>query len=119
MVDVIVSIPKEKYDLGRTLKMGNWELLKEIVILGQIDKAFDCLRQNAAIGWMMISMIEGMARTEGGLGAVLIDQNRHFHLSSVMAIQLTILVLGLGQDALIGYLKNVICPYAKLSLEHR
>ena len=62
MADVIASIPKEQYDLARTLRMGPWRVVWEVVVLGQADKAFDVLRQNAAIGWMMLTMIEGMTR---------------------------------------------------------
>jgi NitT/TauT family transport system permease protein len=118
MVDVINSVPKEKYDLCRVLHMGPWRTLYEAVILGQFDKAFDVLRQNAAIGWMMLSMIEGMSRSEGGIGAMLMTQNKYFHLSEIMAIQIIILVLGLLQDFVLGWLKSLVCPYANLVLEN-
>lgn len=119
MVDVILYIPKEKFDLARTLRMGEFQVVYEVIILGRIDVAFDVLRQNAAIGWMMLTMIEGMVRSEGGIGTVLINQSKHFHLASIMAIQLMILGLGLFQDYMIGVLKNMFCPYAKLLLERR
>lgn len=119
MIDVLDSIPKVQYDLAKTLKMGNWRVVWEVIVLGQADKVFDCLRQNAAISWMMLTMIEGMSRSEGGVGAVLLNQNKHFHLSSVMAIQVLILVVGLGQDYTIGVLKNVFCPYSALNTEHK
>lgn len=119
MADVLNSIPKVQFDLARTLRMGEWRIVWEVIILGQADKVFDVLRQNAAIGWMMLTMIEGMSRSEGGIGAVLLNQNKHFHLSAIMAIQLVILLVGLGQDYGIGILKNIFCPYAKLTLEKK
>lgn len=119
MADVIGAIPKEKYDLARTLRMGEWRVVWEVIILGQFDKAFDVLRQNAAIGWMMLTMVEGIVRSEGGVGTILLDQNRHFRLAAIFAIQITILFLGLVQDYGIGLLKNVICPYAALTLERK
>jgi len=118
MADVITQIPKEKYDLARTLRMGDWEIVWEVIILGKIDAAFDVLRQNAAIGWMMLTMVEGMVRSEGGIGALLLNQNKHFHLDAVFAIQITILILGLLQDYLVGLMKSICCPYADLVLEH-
>jgi len=117
MAEVVASIPKEKFDLARTLRMGEWRVVWEVVILGQVDKAFEVLRQNAAMGWMMLTMVEGISRSEGGVGAMLLNQNKHFHLSAVFAIQLTILVLGLGQDYAIGLLRKIFCPYASLTLE--
>jgi len=119
MADVIESIPKEQYDLARTLRMGPWRTVWEVVVLGQIDKAFDVLRQNAAIGWMMLTMIESMVRSEGGIGAMLSTANKHFYLNAVFAIQITILLLGLFQDWSIGASKNLFCPYASLASERK
>ncbi|MGD0910033.1 MAG: nitrate ABC transporter permease [Candidatus Acidiferrales bacterium] len=117
MADVINSVPKEMFDLARTLRMGEWRVVWEVIVLGQIDKVFDVLRQNAAIGWMMLTMVEGIVRSEGGVGTILLDQNHHFRLAAVFAIQVTILLLGLLQDYGIGIIKNMLCPYAVLTLE--
>ncbi len=119
MADVIESIPKEQYDLARTLRMGPWRTVWEVVVLGQIDKGFDVLRQNAAIGWMMLTMIESMVRSEGGIGAMLTTANKHFYLNAVFAIQITILLMGLGQDWLLGAGKKLFCPYAALGSERK
>lgn len=119
MAEVVASIPKEKFDLARTLRMGEWRVVYEVVVLGQADKAFEVLRQNAAMGWMMLTMVEGISRSEGGVGAMLLNQNKHFHLSAVFAIQISILLLGLGQDYAIGLLRNLFCPYADLKLERK
>lgn len=119
MADVLNTIPREKFDLARTLRMGNWRIVWEVIILGQADKAFEVLRQNAAIGWMMLTMVEGMSRSEGGIGALLLNQNKHFHLAAVMAIQMTILLLGLAQDYALGYLRTFFCPYADLAVERK
>lgn len=119
MADVINSVPKEMFDLARTLRMGEWRVVWEVIVLGQIDQVFDVLRQNAAMGWMMLTMVEGIVRSEGGVGTVLLDQNHHFRLAAVFAIQLTILLLGLLQDYGIGVSKSMLCPYAALTLERK
>jgi NitT/TauT family transport system permease protein len=119
MADVINSVPKEMFDLARTLRMGEWRVVWEVIVLGQIDQVFDVLRQNAAMGWMMLTMVEGIVRSEGGVGTVLLDQNHHFRLAAVFAIQLTILLLGLFQDYAIGVGKSLLCPYAVLTLERK
>jgi NitT/TauT family transport system permease protein len=119
MADVINGVPKEMFDLARTLRMGEWRVVWEVIVLGQIDKVFDVLRQNAAMGWMMLTMVEGIVRSEGGVGTVLLDQNHHFRLAAVFAIQLTILLLGLFQDYSIGVAKSLLCPYAVLTLERK
>lgn len=119
MADVVASVPKEKYDLARTLRMGEWRVVWEVVILGQADKAFDALRQNAAMGWLMLTLIETISREGGGIGTLLMDQNKHFHLAEVFAIQICILVIGIAQDWAIGAFKKVVCPYADMTFERR
>jgi NitT/TauT family transport system permease protein len=58
--------------------------------------------------------VEGITRSQGGIGALLMNQNRHFDLAAIIAIQLTILVYGLLQDYLLLALRNVLCPHAAL-----
>ena len=82
--------------------MGEWRVVWEVVVRGTADKALEVLRQNAAIGWMMLTMVEGISRSEGGVGAMLLNQNKHFHLAEVFAIQLLILLVGVLQDYGLG-----------------
>lgn len=119
MADVVAAAPKEKFDLARTLGMTEWRTVLEVIVFGEADKAFDVMRQNAAMGFMFLTMVEGISRSGGGIGALLLDQNKHFHLSAVFAIQLCILVVGIGQDYMIGLLRKIICPYADLALERK
>ena len=119
MIDVVAQIPKEKFDLARTLRMGEWRVVWEVIVLGRADAAFDAMRQNAAMGWMMLTMVEGISRSEGGIGALLLNQNKHFRLEAVFAIQIAILILGLFQDYLLGVAKKFLFPYADLQLERQ
>lgn len=119
MVAVIVNLAKEKFDHARTLGMNEWRVVWEVVVLGTADEAFEVLRQNAAIGWMMLTMVEGISRAEGGVGAMLLNQNKHFHIAEVFAIQIVILVVGILQDYAIGLLRRLFCPYAELVLERK
>lgn len=119
MSAVIAAIPKAEFDHARTLRMSEWCVVWEVVILGTLDKAFEVLRQNAAIGWMMLTMVEGISRSEGGVGAMLLSQYKFFRLADVFAIQIVILLMGLAQDIGIGLTRRVVCPYADLTLERR
>lgn len=119
MAQVIADIPKEKFDHARTLGMKEWRVVWEVVILGTADRAFEVMRQNAAIGWLMLTMVEGINRGEGGIGVLLLNQNKYFRIDAVFAIQLTILVIGLTQDFLIGVVRRFFCPYAELTLERK
>ncbi len=119
MASIIAQIPKADFDHARTLRMREWRVVWEVVVLGTVDRAFEVLRQNAAIGWMMVTMVEGIARSEGGVGAMLLNQSKHFRLGEVFAIQFVILLVGLFQDYMIGAARRLTCPYADLTLERR
>jgi NitT/TauT family transport system permease protein len=119
MASVVAAIPKEKFDYARSLRMSEWQVVWEVVVLGTADQAIEVLRQNAAMGWMMLTMVESISRSEGGVGAMLLNQNKHFHLAEVFAIQILILVLGMSQDYGIGVVKRIICPYSALILERQ
>jgi len=117
MVEVVAGIPRDELDYARTLRMGNWRVVWEVIVLGKIDVAIEILRQVAAIGWMMLTMVEGLARAEGGVGVLLLSQNKHFHLDKVFAIQISIFLIGIFQDYCIGLVKAQLCPYADITQE--
>ena len=119
MASVIAAIPRADFDHARTLRMSEWRVVWEVVILGTIDKAFEVLRQNAAIGWMMLTLVEGIYRSEGGVGAALLNQNKYLALPNVFAIQIVILLTGLFQDYAITVARRLLCPYSDLSLERK
>ena len=119
MAAEVEQIPRDRFDHARTLRFSEWQVVFEVVVLGTLDRAFELLRQNAAIGWMMLTMVEGISRSEGGVGAMLLNQNKHFHLAEVFAIQLTILGLGIVQDYGIGALKRALLPHSDLDRERR
>jgi NitT/TauT family transport system permease protein len=119
MAAEVEQIPRDKFDHARTLRFSEWQVVWEVIVLGTADRAFELFRQNAAIGWMMLTMVEGISRSEGGIGALLLNQNKHFHLAEVFAIQLLILGLGMFQDYGIGVLKRALLPYADLDRQAR
>jgi NitT/TauT family transport system permease protein len=42
MASVVAEIPKETFDHARTLRMGEWRVVWEVVVLGTLDKALRC-----------------------------------------------------------------------------
>lgn len=115
MLDVVMQVPQDKLDYLRTLRTNEWQVLWEGRILGTLANAFDIMRQNAAMGWLMLPMVEGMVRGEGGIGALLLNQEKHFSLSAIFAIQFVFLMAGIGQDMLIMWIKSMVVPYAALA----
>ncbi|MDB4955159.1 MAG: hypothetical protein JWO36_2728 [Myxococcales bacterium] len=119
MAGVVVEIPRENFDHLRALGASELRILWEVVILGTVDKALEVLRQNIAIGWTMITMVEGISRSEGGLGAMILNQNKHFRLAEVYAILFVILIVGLILDYSMGVISRAACPYANLERVRR
>ncbi len=119
MASTVEEIPKEKFDHARTLRMGEWRVVWEVIVLGTAEKAFEVMRQNAAIGWMMLTMVEGIVRSEGGIGTVLLSQQKFFRLPEIYAIQIVILLVGIFQDYLIGFVRKIVCPHADLKLDRK
>ncbi|MBN9504245.1 MAG: nitrate ABC transporter permease [Armatimonadetes bacterium] len=119
MASVVASIPKESFDHARTLRMSEWRVVWEVVIVGTADQAFEVMRQNAAIAWLMLTMVEGFVRSEGGLGVLLLTQQKYLKMDAIYAIQIVILLVALLQDYVIGVIRRLVCPYADLTLERQ
>lgn len=117
--EVVRSIPLQEYEHARTLGMKEWRVVWEVVILGKLDRVIDVIRQNTAISWIMLTTVEGFVRTEGGLGAMLVLQAKYLHISEVLAIQLTILAVGVSIDWVCGVIRKAMFPYADLSVERK
>lgn len=101
---------------ARSLGFSPWRMMYEVMILGTAVSVWSLVRQNFAIAWMMLTMVEGISRADGGIGATLLNQNHDFHLPEVYGIQCLVVILGMGLDAGIGVLGNWFCPYSAYSL---
>lgn len=116
MLAITEGITQSEVDYARTLKLSSTRTVYEILVRGKAHDYLDIIRQNAAIGWTLLSMVEGLVRSEGGIGSLLLNQSKHLHLSGIFAIQLVILFYGIIQDYLLGALRLWLCPYLKISL---
>lgn len=119
MAQVVIEIPQQEFDHLRVLGASELRILWEVVIRGTLDRALDILRQNLAIGWAMITMVEGISRAEGGLGAMILSQSKHFRLAEVYGILLVILAVGLVLDYAVGALTRLLCPHSVLERAKR
>ena len=116
-LSVILNIDKQEYELCKTLGYNNWQTLYEVIIVGKADQVFEILRQNFAIAWMMITMVEGLNMSEGGIGSLLIKYNKYNDLTHVIALQLVIFLIGICFDYLLGTTRHWLFPHSKLKQE--
>jgi NitT/TauT family transport system permease protein len=114
LLSIIESINVQEYELCKTLRMNNWQALLEVVIIGRLDQVFEVMRQNFAIAWMMITMVEGLSMSEGGLGTMLIKSNKYIDLSTVFAILVIIFAIGIFFDFLLKNMRFWLFPYTKI-----
>lgn len=115
MIDVVKSVPQSDIDYARSLNLSGWRLTWELVLCGRSADMLDLTRQNAAVGWTLLAMVEGITRSEGGIGALLLNTNKYFKLDAVFAIQLTILTYGILQDIALQYFRYIVCPWTRLN----
>jgi NitT/TauT family transport system permease protein len=118
-LSVIDCIDKQEFELCATLGMNKWRTLWEVIIVGRLDQVFEVMRQNFAIAWMMITMVEGLSMSEGGLGTMLIKSNKYIDLSTVFAILLIIFLIGVFFDYILGAMRFWLFPYTKIQLRDK
>lgn len=119
LMEEIRCIPQEEYEHARTLRLSEWQVVLEVVIIGKLDRVVETLRQNTAIIWLMLTTVEGLVRSAGGIGAVLVVQSKYLHMNEVFAIQLTIFFLAYAMDWGWRFMKTFLFPYADLSVERK
>lgn len=117
-LSVILHINRQEYELCQTLGFSRWQTLYEVIIVGKADQVFEILRQNFAIAWMMITMVEGLNMSEGGIGVLLIKYNKYNDLTRVLALQFVIFGIGLCMDYLLGSMRIWLFPYLRKNYHH-
>lgn len=120
MADEVASIPREKFDHARSLRYGEWRAVWEVVILGKMDRAFEVFRQIAGYSWAMVTLVEGIVMSGGGIGMVLILRTKQYdRLPEVAAIIFLLVGVGVLFDNGLRKAANSACEWAYLTLERR
>jgi NitT/TauT family transport system permease protein len=114
MAAVVAAIPRERFDHARTLGLSELRVVWEVVVRGTLPDALETLRHNAAMGWMMLAMVEGIVRSDGGLGALMVNANKHLQFAAVFALIAIVLAVGVAQDQALRWFRRVLCPAADL-----
>ena len=114
LIAVIKDIPQEEFDHAKMLKCSRWEVLLQVVILGRIDYVIDVVRQNLAITWMMLVTVESIVVASGGLGFLIKNSDKFMNHGRIIALQIIILLIGLGLDWSINFLRKSVFRYSKI-----
>jgi NitT/TauT family transport system permease protein len=111
IISTINSIPQKEIDHARSLGCSRWETLYQLVIIGRIDMLLECIRQNLAIITMMLVTVESLLASVGGIGFLIKNQDKQMNHGKMLALQLIILLLGVGMDAAITGIRKLTFRY--------
>ncbi|MBK8568121.1 MAG: hypothetical protein IPN76_33640 [Saprospiraceae bacterium] len=84
------------------------------MIKGRLDYVIEVLRQNLAITWMMLVTVESILVAAGGLGVLIKNSDRFMNHGRILALQIVILLVGLGIDLFLNYLRKVLFRYSRI-----
>jgi len=114
LLSVINNIPQDELDHARSLQCSRWEVLWEVVIKGRLDYVIEVLRQNLAITWMMLVTVESILVAAGGLGVLIKNSDKFMNHGRILALQIVILMVGLGIDFFLNFLRKTLFRYSKI-----
>lgn len=115
IMGVIGNTTIEELNYARTLRFNEWQVAWEVIVRGKLADVFEGVRQNFAMAWMMIAMVENLCKSDGGIGVIISDQNKYFKFDYVWAIQFLILLTGIGMDYALRKMKEFLLPYSTLT----
>lgn len=110
LYSIVIEIPTSRFDYARSLGLSKAKVLWQVVIRGTADQMLESLRQNAAIGWMMITAVEGIVKS-GGIGDRLYHSYKHFDRGEVLAIIFCIILIGILTDVVLKVIREIITPH--------
>lgn len=114
MAGVVAQIPNGQFDDARTLRMGEWKATYYVVVRGTLPQALEAIKDSAAMSWSMVMFVEGIVQSGGGVGLLLRANQKYQDFAPLFAASLAILVVGLAEDWVFGWVRRTVCPYVLL-----
>ena len=113
MTGVVRSLEQWRYDDATTLRMGPWRQVWWVNVRATVPQAIAAIRDNAAMGWASLMFVESLVRSEGGIGVMLLNQQRYGGFNAgIWTIIAVILLTGALQDYVLTLFKRIAAPYA-------
>lgn len=113
-VGIALSINKDEVSYAKSLRLTRWQVFRELVIYSKLPQFFSMVISTFAIAWMLLASVENICKSSGGIGVVLAESGKYFHLEQVYALQLIILFTGIGLDFALNKINNALFPYITL-----
>lgn len=113
LLAMLKDIKEEEFDHARALGCSRFEILWEVIIKGRLDYVIEIIRQNLAIGWMMLVTVESIMAAAGGLGFLIKNSDKFGNHGRIIALQLVILLIGLFMDWTLTRIRKLLFRYSK------
>jgi NitT/TauT family transport system permease protein len=113
LLSMVKNIAQEEFDHARALGCSRWEIVWEVIIKGRLDYVLETIRQNLAIIYVMLVTVESIMVASGGLGFLIKNSDKQMNHGRIVALQLVILLIGLGLDFALTKLRKFSFRYSK------
>jgi len=115
-VGIALSVTKDDVNYAKSLRLSRWQVFRELIIYNKLPTFFSMAIANFAIAWMLLSSIENIAKSSGGIGVVLAESGKYFRLEEVYATQMLILFTGISIDFILNKVNRWLFPYITLKM---
>ena len=113
LLAMLKDIEEEQFDHARALGCSRFEILWEVIVKGRLDYVIEIIRQNLAIGWMMLVTVESIMAASGGLGFLIKNSDKFGNHGRIIALQMVILTIGLLMDWSLTKLRKLFFRYSR------
>jgi NitT/TauT family transport system permease protein len=113
VMDNVKSVPRDFINLGRTLAMPEWRILKGIVLPSAMPAIWDSMRISLGWAWTWLVVAELVAATSG-LGYRITTAQRFFQTDLIFGYLLILGLLGLTTDQAMKYLGRRLFRYLEV-----
>ena len=113
LLSTLTDIKEEEFDHARALGCSRWEMLWEVVIKGRLDYVIECIRQNFAMIWFALVTVESIMAASGGIGFLIKNSDKFMNHGRIIALQIIILLIGIGIDKSLNFTRKVTFRYSK------
>jgi len=114
VMDNVKGVPRDFINLGRTLEMPEWRILKGIVLPSAMPAIWDSMRISLGWAWTWLVVAELVAATSG-LGYRITTAQRFFQTDLIFGYLLILGILGLLTDQAMKYLGRRLFRYLEVS----
>jgi NitT/TauT family transport system permease protein len=113
VMDNVKSVPRDFINLGRTLEMAEWRILKGIVLPSAMPAIWDSMRISLGWAWTWLVVAELVAATSG-LGYRITTAQRFFQTDLIFGYLLILGLLGLATDQAMKYFGRRLFRYLEV-----